>query len=610
MVKVIVNNDEIFFCFVQEAAFEALRNLCKKNYIFYDDSIHGYSIPANKKSTELIDEMATIAPVYLQNPEAFNAIKNGSMYPPSKELKKVRVPVSQEFLKLNPPLVGKPGFENFQLDAIRRGLAQNRILYSISCRHGKTYISCGDMYTWFERGDIEKVLIIARPEGVDNYKNEILRFIPFLKEDEIEVLRSEDEDSQLRNLEKHFEKKILIMSYTTFRLYCSSAQKRSGSKAKKPRKPSIDFSKFGSCNEKRLIILDECQSINDTQTLQGNWVHLHKNFFDRRIEMSGSLGYSIEKMYSHAKFLLPDTMNMSQYDWETYMMTGMFRDKVIPERAEEFKREVLDKISVHFTDCIKQPDNYQKLLYVEMSPKMRGFYQQVCNQVLTDLQREKGTKGLTMRFLNTKFPYLSQVTDDPELIHDKYPDIKVPVKFDDNPKFEILDSMIEEWVKEGRRIIIWGNHPKSMRRLAEHYKKYNPAVFSGEDNNDENRNELVLKVRNDPSVKILIANKVLSTSITLTEFSRVVWWSLTMDCDYWKQAIARPLGPTQKEKTIETYYLLFKDSCDNYIWYDILQKRSKSKDFMDLNPDEEIPMERLKEIFNSHKVYTIEGQFK
>lgn len=604
MVKTkLLPNNQIWFAFIQEQNFELFREMCQFERLYYNSDMKGYVTNATPNIFALLHDFEKHSPVIWDN--GIKELEQQGIYPKSKELKYVRIPIDKELVELNPPLKGINGHENFQSEAISKCLSQNRILLSISCRHGKTYITSIAFGTLLKRSFIDRVLIICRPEGMVNFKNEILRFIPFIEEDDIALIYSYN-----REIENYFDKKIIITCYNTFRLTCEHYNK---STSKKPKKPVIDFSKWG---KDRLIILDECQSINSSDTLQTHWIQLHKNFFDRRIEMSGSLGYKIGNMYSHVKFLTPDSIPFSPSQWKNFMFDGKFKDKPIVTEVERFRKGPLKPLLVSYSNCIKNPKMYEEFIYVEMNDKMKNVYQQVVNEFLSDVASSDNGAKVTYRILKSKFPYLAQVTDDCSLL-----DIKSWSLEKDNPKIESLKSILEKWIKdEEKRVILWCNHPQTMHKLGEIFEKYNPLIVDGTgtynivnkkinllSNDTSKRMDIVNEKRQDDSVKLIIANKVISTSITLTEFCKQIWWSLPLDIDYLKQANQRVCGVTQKEETVETYYLMINHSVDNYIWSDILHPQDKSKEVLD-DVDKELSMKELKEIFNPKKKFLISGE--
>ena len=78
-------------------------------------------------------------------------------------------------------------------------------------RLGKTYISSIGIASLFKQGVLDCVLAIMRPEGCGNFAREIVFFTDgIVKEDDVVIL---DKDS--RDIENYFNKKVIILSYST-----------------------------------------------------------------------------------------------------------------------------------------------------------------------------------------------------------------------------------------------------------------------------------------------------------------------------------------------------------------------------------------------------------
>lgn len=515
------------------------------------------------------------------------------IYPDDSTFKKIKLSPSKELLEKHPPLVGKPPYENFQLEAIKKGLTQNRIIYDIDMGHGKTYISCMVIGSLLLQNKIDKVFIIARPEGVENFRLEILGFLsPYIKEEDIGIV-----DTKHREIEDFFDKKIIITNYITYRLSCGYYNKLSKSNAKKPTKKTIKFSKWGS---NRLLLLDEAQGINNYSSAQSHFVHLYKDDFDRRISMSGSLGYKFLHYYSQCKFHIPNSLPYSFSEWTNYVadkgthfsataITSLREDKV-----KEFKEKLLDKLQVTYRNCIDIPDNTDDIIYIQMNDKLKKIYRLFTDELINSLIKIKN-KNLDGNSLLNKFMLFTKATSDPILLND---DQRGSWKFTDSPKLEIIDSLVEKYVdEENRKIVIWGSHPKVLNALADYLKKYNPYVVHGSEDSSvkkSDRFELVQDFRKNKKRNILITSYVLSTSINIVEATRQIYFDLPLDSDFLVQSKKRIHRQGQKEPVI-THYLLYNNSIDIYVWNEILMRKNNTKNL--LSSKEELSLEDYKTVF-------------
>ncbi len=517
------------------------------------------------------------------------------IYPEDDTLKKIKLQPDKELLALHPPLIGKAPFENFQLDAIKKTLSQNRRILDIEMRHGKTFIMCMVLGTLYKLKKIDRIFIIARPEGVENFRLEVLRFLGTLfTEDDIGIVTTKN-----RKIDDYFDKKIIITNYTTFRLSGDYYNKQSKSTARKPTKKTIDFSKWSTGD--KFLLLDETQSINSYDSLQSHFIHLYKDDFFYRVGMSGSLGYNYLAYYSQCKFLVPKMIPYCFSEWTSYIADKgtKFSPSAIkefrPAKLKEFKEQVIDKLQITYKGCIQETENIETITYVRMNDKMKEVYRLFVEKEINNITIRK-EMDITGAKLENMFMYLGLVTSDISLLDEKY---SKGWKFEDNPKVEITKSLLEKYIdEEGKKVVIWGSHPKVLNQLAEVLKKYNPIVIHGSEGSvkKEERDTYVKKFKTDKKCKVLLASYVLSTSITLTEASRQIYFDVSLNSDNHHQSKKRIHGPTQKELII-TNHLLFNNSIDIYIYFEILQDRLRKKTV--IGSKEKLSHEDYRKVFNA-----------
>lgn len=514
------------------------------------------------------------------------------IYPKDSKFKKIKLNLDKEFFTLHPPLKGKPPYENFQVDAIRKGLCQNKILYDISVRHGKTYIVCGVIHNLIKNKMIDKIFIICRPEGVENFKVEILRFLGHLfTEDDIGIITTQN-----REIEDYFNKKILITNYITFRLSCEYYNNLTKSTAKKPKKKTIDFSNWKG---KKILITDEGQSLNNYDSLQSHFIHLYKDEFDNIIDMSGSIGFNVLHLYSHAKLLIPESIPYCFSSWTDYIAekgTGYSKSAIRelrPEKVKEFKEKVLDTVQVSYRDCIQETTMHEKEIFIKMSDKMKEIYRSFIDKEI-NARIYKQKHELSTQNLKNMFGRLSLVTSDISLLDEEF---SKKWKFTDNPKLDILSSLLDKYInEENRKVVLWGSHPKVLENLSKYFKKYNPITIHGQSEIEkEERVAYVNKFNSDNDCKLLICNYVLATSITI-KATKNIYFDIPVNSDNFMQSKKRIHGPMQKEE-VESIYLLFNNSIDIYIYYNILQDRLAKKNI--LSNKEEVDLQVYKEIFSA-----------
>lgn len=599
MVKIYLDMSDgyMHFKIEKELAWNTIQSIFKMNHVKFDYSSKTYIEEPSLKAKNLYDELKDYTDVEISEDDL--SMLDFATYPPSNEVKRIKYSVNKELIEKHPPMKGVEGHENFQLEAIKYTIQKNRVILSIGCRHGKSYISIISFGSLLLKNVIDKVFVVCRPEGIVNYKLEILRFLPFIKEDDIAIITKDN-----RNIEDYFNKKIIITSYNTFRLtsvyYKTLRTKKIKDKKttmKSARKSYVDFSKFGN---NRMIILDECQSINNYSSQQSTCLHLIKDYFERRVEMSGSIGYKFLQMYSLCKFLVPQRIPYSFSDWKNLVSKDDWGRELNEEKVKEFKENVIDDLMISYHNCVPQKEENFELIYVDMDDKMRKIYQEFSSSVINDLVKENNGE-VTRQSILEKLNYLSQITSDPSLLEIK------GWKLEDNPKVEILKSLFEKYIDdEDRKVIVWSNHPRVLNGLAEIFSSYNPCVIHGDEKTSvkrENRIDRVNEFKNDSKQKILFTNKVLSTSISLVECSVNIYFDVPSDADYFEQSRKREQGALQK-KEIYTNILMFDKSVDLYLYYEVLLKKQTMKGLISMK--DKLGLEDYKNILNPKREYFIE----
>lgn len=464
--------------------------------------------------------------------------------------------------KLNRSLFKSQPLGEYQVQDVVRGISQNRLAYFLEMGLGKTWIIVNVINHRWLNGDFDKILIICPSEGLFNFRRELLRFSNLFSQDDIYIARSSDKDPFKTD------KKVIIMTYITFRVVSDYWHKTLNKRnSKKYRKPPIDLSKWGT---NRCIVLDESHNIKNKAAQQTHVLHLHKDFFNYRYIMTGTPApNTFFELYSQLTFLdkycIPETY--SEYleklanlgnKFSKYAINYIYKDKQAIEE-ERLKKWVIRRRS---DDYLKLPDRIIRPVYIEMGKKQKEIYEKLVESVLTVLKEQDG--WLIPQKVLQKFPYMSQALDEPSLLKGKIDKNTNPVLFSlieswditDSAKFEMLESMLSEYIGYGEKITVFDFHPLTIDLLADRLKKYKPIVLHGQtDTNgvekDEYRYEMIEKFKTDKKSNLLIASsRVLKTAVNITQCRRVIYY--TRDADYltWSQSQKRFHRPGQTERVM------------------------------------------------------------
>ena len=174
MVKVYISDQDgdVHFKTVKSNSFEMdiVVQLFKANFLTYDSVSHDWTYPIRLAVLNVVDELKYNDIEVEISQEDIDVLKL-TLYPPSHELRKIKIPLAKDLLEKYPPLKGEQGFEDYQLQAIRKFTTNNKSIISIYPRLGKTYISSIGLASLMKQGVVDCVFGIMRSEGLSNYKN-------------------------------------------------------------------------------------------------------------------------------------------------------------------------------------------------------------------------------------------------------------------------------------------------------------------------------------------------------------------------------------------------------------------------------------------------------
>jgi len=519
---------------------------------------------------------------------------------PKRETKFIKIPLNNSLIKLPPK-------GDFQLEGIKKGLNQNRYLYAYEMGLGKTYIVINVLNHLFYNKKIDKVLIVVPGEALYNWRRELMMFGSFVNYDEIEIGTAKNR--------KPFtsEAKVVIITYRSLLMISDDYYKEShkGKKSTKYRSAQIPFEKWGL---NRAIILDESHSIKNFKSRQAKILNFHKEFFEYRYLMTGTpTPNGADEYYNQLNFLDESIIDKNYYTWikeiantgnrfSEYGINYFYVDKV-----EAFVKTIKPWVGRIFTkDVMELPDLIIQNIYSHMSKKQLDIYRAVVSSVLVSIKEKDGI--ITTKKVQNQFPFISLALDNPSILKDKFSqehNTKLWLmlnkwKFKDHSKLPQCDALINKYIEEGHKIIIWSGHPVTMGDLAEYYKKYNPIVIHGQievpkgKDRKEHYDDLLNSFKKNPDSKILIASYiVLSTAVTITEATRSIFFDRSYSSVFWQQSIKRNHRIGQ-DNTVIVNPLILENSLDVRLDKALNKKVDLNNNLLN---NETLPKEEWKKIF-------------
>ena len=514
-------------------------------------------------------------------------------------------------VKYNPEFLTAPPLGEYQERAIRQGITQSRCYLAHKQGLGKTYIAFGILNHLWHYGYVDRCLILCRPEGTFNLRRELLRFNTFgLREEDIYVVTTKD------RAPFESEAKVVICNYRSFLMICDDAYKKAhkGKISKGYKKAAIDLSNWGTG---RCLFLDEAHSCKNRQARQTKAIMLESDFFRFRYLMSGTpYPKGIEDLWSQFQIMDKELIGKPYYDWlgDVARLGTRFSEYEISSYKEDKIEKFLEKVKPWIirefsTDNLNLPDQIEEKVYFQMTPAQRSIYEKFISYKLKEIMDGKEMKYV-MKEVYSEFPRLMMSAIDPCMLKERVADsddtalIKAvdKWKFEDNPRVSMCDSIVENHIELGDKIIIWSGHPSVIKRLGEHYAQYKPVLIHGEIEEergiprDRQIDNLVEDFKKDPEKKILIASYyMIATSKNIVEAPIMIYFDRPFDFVAVDQSKERNHRPTSIFDRVIVYNLIAEKSIE--IKQDKVLERRQNLDKELLNYGS-LSMQQWKELFN------------
>jgi SNF2 family DNA or RNA helicase len=510
----------------------------------------------------------------------------------------------------------EPPYGDYQRIDVLKLIRQNRYYLAYDMGLGKTYTIITAYNHFFKWGDIDRLLVIAPPESVYNFKNELLRFSLFAT-DESKIYVADAENREPFSLDVT----VAIMTYNTFRMLVEDEyyethdkKKRKGKDGKahkikpKPTGPMAALEAWGRVG----LVCDEAHALGNIDSSQTRYVLLNRTSFTHRYLLSGTPApNSVAQWYPQVKLLDASLVDPDYISWleDVAVLGTKWSDTAPryfrPERVKTF----LDKISpwvIRRFNEVDLPPLIIDPIFIGMNQKHRLLYEALTVDALAVIKRENNGE-LVPKKVAEKFPYITQMLDDPCLLDGKIdPEFSSVLynivkrwKFSDNSKIEAFDSLVEKYIDDQQKqIIIWGGHPASLDRLAERYAQYEPTVIHGQrlvectwnritnetavetfKNDNQGKYDAVERFKHRPNKKMLIASYlVLGSAINVTQAKRQLFWDRSWSLTYWLQSPKRSHRIGQTESVFINPIVIEKTL--SYLQHETLERRVDLNRFM------------------------------
>lgn len=257
-----------------------------------------------------------------------------------------------------------------------------------------------------------------------------------------------------------------------------------------------------------MLAADEVHRVKNLDTLQGQgFIQLQPDY---RIAMTGTPLintpldlYAILKWLGYQPYEFKQfKYHFCQYDeWGNivgYKNIDQLKDQLSAVMLRRTKEEVLPYL----------PEKIYKNEYVELTDEQKKLYNDIIDGVVNDASLETAQDCALVLKLR-----LRQVSGG----IGPFSNLKKV------PKLDRLEQIVEEAVYSGTKVIVYSNWVEGIEPAIARLSKYNPVVVAG-NVDDSERQAIVNKFQNDPSVKVIIGTiGALGTGFTLTAATEVVF---------------------------------------------------------------------------------------
>lgn len=602
---------------VQGAAFNQAVAAAKSIHCSWNDIEKAWTISANRY-TAVYDAFSDID--LLKQEFTAEELEKATVQDPELTVEPIRRIPDYSLLNYE-PIVGKHPYENYQKEAITKGINRSRYAYFYDMGTGKSYIAAAIIaHRLLKYRDAKRVFFLTSSIGVRNLKDELVKFIKNIDESRISIA---DVNNRLPFRD---DVDIVISNYNTLRLMADAysgigtkIQQLLGKLSKASRKSTQDnlkqeivdtlttvhifvsaecsTDKFVSKVKKTLsenrqmlkryklseaiktwlngkeglLLLDESHQLANPQSIRSKVAVEMSNAFRYRYLFTGTPADVPVKLYNQFKILDPWLVyNMTFSEWKermAYIGTPFSSTAIRGWKKDELELSNQRFTKLHgnylsVTDVLDLPEFFEKRIPVDMSAKQRYIYEEAVSSILSAAKDEKEMVNV--------FPYQLLAVDNPSLLEKhsfKFPpELSQAIsafKLGDLEKMSVLDDIISDNPDE--KILVWAIHPATIKSICERYKNLNPLYVIGETEQSE-RNKIVNTFKRDPKCKMLVANiTTLSTSVTLSPECHIqVYMERGFQYDQYSQSQRRIFRIGSNQPAI-TYIPLYKNSLDYFV---------------------------------------------
>lgn len=574
-----------------EEDFKICCSVLKNQKFQWNPELKSWTKSAVLYNNDLYDVLKIVTDVYFPD-TAKRAIEQYEQSLPSELIVGPDIPFLNYSLYSDyPPYKGKPPYEQYQDEDIRRALKQNRFLFAWKMGLGKSYAT-SIIYEYLRmHKNVQKMILITSRIGSYNLAGELGKFCKHIDgQKDVLVFNSPKSFKKFGHTifdnEEVYEKNVLIFSYDSWKLVAKAY-------GDTPRSRTLHIPLESFYKEyPRLICLDECHYLSNPKSDRSKFIFKYLRSFTYRYLFSATPADKPEKLYSICTLLDPKLVRYMKYDdWiHKYNDVGTWFSKYAINKKKwhqedlELLNQELAQYSVkrEVKDCLDLPPLSTKVFYTEMSEKQTNLYKELVNDIVNNILKKSADRSAaSIDVVREAFSTVMSFVENPLVSGNNTGDtfseaIKNKCRkynyAKDYAKLDIVSAILEDEFEHDKRGIIWYVHPLTKDVLSEACKQYNPIIVDAT-LSEEERFKQVAEFKRNPEHKILIASQnILASSLTINEATFAIYLETLFSYLDYEQSTGRIYRIGQQED-VHLYHIYYKDSVDMFHQIILNQKK-------------------------------------
>lgn len=272
-----------------------------------------------------------------------------------------------------------------------------------------------------------------------------------------------------------------------------------------------------------LCVIDEAQTIKNYQA--GMTKEIKKIKARTKIALTGTpVENSVMELWSIFDFIMPGYLNSVNKFREYYGIKDV--DEASLERLSrlnyQIKPFILRRKKIDVTKDL--PDKIENTIYLDLPDYQKALYLKVLRESKEEMEElilKEGFKKARFKILQLLMK-LRQICIDPNILYSNYKKESI--------KFEKLLEVVQNYIDEGHKILIFSSFKKVLDRVEKMFKKNKISNYMiAGDVKGKVRTELVEKFNKDDTNCFLITLKAGGTGLNLTSADVVIhldiWWN-------------------------------------------------------------------------------------